>query len=204
MTTGAPSRAVKTGHMVFVPDAIVRVQMLQAGEVDLVDTTPWDQVKPLEQAGFNVAILDAAPSISRAVPHQEPECSLGRRARARGHRSGDRQGSHAAGHLLRSPRPQRLAGGLGSRLQPRPEAHALRSGEGEAADGRRGIRQTASRCRSYYPAMGMEPKQAAEAVSLYLKELGITCEVQALEMGQADGIDAQVERAIPQLRSSSS
>jgi peptide/nickel transport system substrate-binding protein len=48
--------SVKMGHMVFVPDAVTRVQMLQAGEVDLVDITPCDQVKPLEQAGYNVKI----------------------------------------------------------------------------------------------------------------------------------------------------
>jgi peptide/nickel transport system substrate-binding protein len=69
--------AVKSGHLVFVPDPVTRVQMLQAGEVNLVDTTPWDQVATLEDAGFNVAILDAAPSVSVQFHTKNPNVPWG-------------------------------------------------------------------------------------------------------------------------------
>ncbi len=35
------------------PDGATRVAMLQAGEVDMITQTPWTNVRPLEDAGFN-------------------------------------------------------------------------------------------------------------------------------------------------------
>lgn len=175
--------AVKEAHMLFVPDPVTRVQMLQAGEVDLVDTTPWDQVKPLEQAGYNVAILEAAPSIcvqfhtkntSTPWADQRVRLAIGL---AIDKESMQQDIFYGIPGLNAWPADWEV--GYNPDLQPIPydleQAKQLMADAGYA-DG--------FTMPLIYPAMGMEPKQAAEAVSLYLQELGITCDVQALEMSK--------------------
>jgi peptide/nickel transport system substrate-binding protein len=174
---------VKMGHMVFVPDAVTRVQMLQAGEVDLVDTTPWDQVKPLEQAGYNVAILDSAPSICVQFHTKNPNVPWADvRVREAIGLAIDKEAVQQDifyGVPGLNAWPADWEVGHNPDLLPMPydleKAKQLMADAGFAGGFEMPL---------VYPAMGMEPKQAAEAVSLYLKELGITCNVQALEMGQ--------------------
>jgi peptide/nickel transport system substrate-binding protein len=178
-----PKPAVKAGHLVFVPDAMARVQMLQAGEVDLVDTTPWDQVKPLKDAGFNVAILDAAPSICVQFDTKNPKVPWAdvRVREAIGlaidKQSIQQQIFYGVPGLNAWPAEGEV--GYNATLQPQAfdlaKAQQLMKDAG-FADG--------FKMPLVYPAMGAEPKQAAEAVALYLKKLNITCEVQALEMSK--------------------
>jgi len=175
--------AVKAGHLLFVPDAMARVQMLQAGEIDLVDTTPWDQVKPLEQAGYPVAILDAAPSISVQFHTKNPNVPWADvRVREAIGLAIDKEAVQQQifyGIPGLNAWPADWEVGYNPDLQPIPfdltKAKQLMADAGYA-DG--------FDMPLVYPAMGMEPKQAAEAVALYLKELNITCDVQALEMSK--------------------
>lgn len=178
-----PKPTVKAGRMVFVPDPVTRVQMLQAGEVDLVDTTPWDQVKPLQQAGYNVAILEAAPSISVQFHTKNPDAPWGdvrvREAIALAIDKEAIQRDIFYGVPGLNAWPADWEVGYNPDLKPIPydvaKAKQLMADAGYA---------NGFTMPLVYPAMGMEPKQAAEAVSLYLKEIGITCQVQALEMGK--------------------
>jgi peptide/nickel transport system substrate-binding protein len=175
--------AVKAGHMLFVPDAVTRVQMLQAGEVDLVDTTPWDQVKPLQDAGYNVAILDAAPSISVQFHTKNPNVPWAdvrvREAIGLAIDKESIQQDLFYGIPGLNAWPADWEVGYNPDLQPMPydleKANQLMKDAGYAAGFKMPL---------VYPAIGMEPKQAAEAVGLALKEIGITCDVQALEMSK--------------------
>jgi peptide/nickel transport system substrate-binding protein len=174
---------VKMGHMVFVNDPMTRVQMLQAGEVDLVDTTPWDQVGMLKDAGFNVAILDAAPSISVQFHTKNPKAPWGdvrvREAIALAIDKESIQKNIYHGIPGLDAWPADWEVGYNPDLKPYPydaeKAKALLA-EAGYADG--------FTMPLYFPMMGAEMQQAAEAVSLYLKAVGITCKVEALEMGK--------------------
>ncbi|OFW56668.1 MAG: hypothetical protein A2133_05980 [Actinobacteria bacterium RBG_16_64_13] len=174
---------VKAGHMVFVGDPMTRVQMLQAGEVDLVDTTPWDQVGALRDEGFNVAILDAAPSISVQFHTKNPKAPWGdvrvreAIALAIDKESIQKNIYHGIPNLVAWPAEWEV--GYNPDLKPYPfdveKAKALLA-EAGYPDG--------FNMPLYFPMMGAEMQQAAEAVALYLQAIGITCEVQALEMGK--------------------
>ncbi|MCX8031902.1 MAG: ABC transporter substrate-binding protein [Thermoleophilia bacterium] len=175
--------AVVKGHMVFVPDPMTRVQMLQAGEVNLVDTTPWDQVNMLKEKGFNVAILDSAPSISVQFHTKNPKAPWGdvrvRKAIALAidKESIQKDLFHGVPGLNAWPADWEV--GYNPELQPYPfdleQAKKLMAEAGYA---------NGFKMPLYYPMMGAEMQQAAEAVSLYLQALKITCDVQALEMGK--------------------
>jgi peptide/nickel transport system substrate-binding protein len=174
---------VVKGHLVMVNDPVTRVNMLKAGEVDLVDTTPWDQVAPLEDEGFNVAILDAAPSVSVQFHTKNPNAPWG-----------DVRVREAIALLIDKEAVQRdlfkgVPGlnawpadwevGYNPEIGPYPydveRAKSLLAEAGYA---------NGFTMPLYFAAMGAEFQQAAEAVSLYLQAANITCEVQALEMGK--------------------
>ncbi len=175
--------AVKTGHMVFVGDPMTRVQMLQAGEVDLVDTTPWDQVGLLRDKGFNVAILDSAPSIAVQFHTKNPKVPWGdvrvreAIALAIDKEAMQRDIYHGIPGLVAWPAEWEV--GYNPELKAYPfdieKAKSLMADAGYA-DG--------FKMPLYFPMMGAEMQQAAEAVALYLQALKITCDVQALEMGK--------------------
>ena len=175
--------AVVKGHMVFVPDPMTRVQMLQAGEVNLVDTTPWDQVNMLKEKGFNVAILDSAPSISVQFHTKNPKAPWGdvrvRKAIALAidKEAIQRDLFHGVPGLNAWLADWEV--GYNPELQPYPfdleQARQLLAEAGYA---------NGFKMPLYYPMMGAEMQQAAEAVSLYLQAVKITCDVQALEMGK--------------------
>jgi len=175
--------AVVEGHMVFVGDPMTRVQMLQAGEVDLVDTTPWDQVALLEDAGFDVPILEAAPSISVQFHTLNPNAPWGdvnvRKAIALAIDKESIQQDLFYGVPGLNAWPADWEVGYNPNLKPYPydlaEAQQLLADAGYA-DG--------FDMPLYYPMMGAEMQQAAEAVALQLQAVNITCDVQALEMGK--------------------
>jgi peptide/nickel transport system substrate-binding protein len=175
--------AVKAGHMLFVNDPTTRVQMLQAGEVDLVDTTPWSEVAGLKAAGYNVAILDAAPSVSVQFDTKNAKAPWGdvrvREAIALAIDKEAMQKDIYGGIPGLNAWPGETEVGYNPALLPFPydveKAKALMA-EAGYADG--------FEMPLYYAAMGAEFQQATEAVSLYLQAIGITCKVQSLEMGQ--------------------
>jgi len=175
--------AVKAGHMVFVGDPMTRVQMLQAGEVDLVDTTPWDQAGMLKDEGFPVAILDAAPSISIQFHTKNPKAPWGdvrvREAIALAIDKEAMQRDIYKGVPGLNAWPADWEVGYNPELKPYAfDAEKAKSLLAEAGypDG--------FKMPLYYPMMGAEVQQAAEAVALYLQAIGITCDVQSLEMGK--------------------
>jgi peptide/nickel transport system substrate-binding protein len=174
---------VKAGHMVFVGDPMTRVQMLQAGEVDLVDTAPWDQAGMLMDEGFNVAILDAAPSISMQFHAKNPNAPWGdvrvREAIALAIDKEAMQRDIYKGIPGLNAWPADWEVGYNAELKPYAfDIEKAKSLLAEAGypDG--------FKMPLIYPMMGSEVQQAAEAVALYLQAVGITCDVQALEMGK--------------------
>jgi peptide/nickel transport system substrate-binding protein len=56
--------AVEKARFVFIKDDTTRVAKLKAGEVDMIMNTPYDEVGPLEAAGFHTRKLAAFPSVS--------------------------------------------------------------------------------------------------------------------------------------------
>lgn len=175
--------AVVKGHLLMVNDPTTRVQMLMAGEVDLVDTTPWDQVLILKDAGFNVAILDAAPSVSVQFHTKNPNAPWGdvrvreAIALAIDKEAIQRDLFHGIPGLVAWPAEWEV--GYNPDLQPYPydveKAKQLLT-EAGYPDG--------FTMPLYFAAMGAEFQQATEAVALSLNAIGITCEVQSLEMGK--------------------
>jgi peptide/nickel transport system substrate-binding protein len=59
-----PKPQVKNARFYFVKDANTRVAKLQAGEVDLIMSTPYNVVDSLEKAGFHLVKLPSQPTTS--------------------------------------------------------------------------------------------------------------------------------------------
>lgn len=175
--------AVVKGHLLMVNDPVTRVNMLRAGEVHLVDTTPWDQVPGLEADGFNVAILPAAPSVSVQFHTKNPDAPWGdvrvREAIALAIDKEAIQRDMFYGIPGLDAWPADWEVGYNPNIGPYPydlaKAKTLLADAGYA---------NGFDMPLYFAAMGAEFQQAAEAVSLYLQAVNINCQVQALEMGK--------------------
>ena len=58
---------VKQVRILFTAEPTTRITMLQAGEVDMVLDTPWDQVPELEEAGFKIWGRPGPPTLSLRI-----------------------------------------------------------------------------------------------------------------------------------------
>jgi peptide/nickel transport system substrate-binding protein len=55
---------VKEGRVVFAQDDNTRVNMLKAGEVDMITNPPWESIDSLKKSGFNITKSPRANSIA--------------------------------------------------------------------------------------------------------------------------------------------
>lgn len=175
---------VQRARMMFVPEDMTRVSMLRSGEADLVMAVPFSMVPTLRRKGYGIASADMHPTFSvrfqlanRRTPWADPRV---RRAIA-----------HAidSGSIIRgvfADMPQHYAGfapgepGYDPTLKPyRYDPALARSLLAEAGYPNGFSMPLVYWANSYY---GM--RETTEAVVLYLRAVGINCEVSGIDAAQ--------------------
>ena len=175
---------IARARMMFVPEDMTRVSMLRSGEADLVMAVPFAMVPTLREAGYGLARADMHPtfSVRFQLANKSTPWSDVRVRRAIAHAID----SNAIINGVFAGIPQHYAGfapgepGFDSTLKPynyNPvEARRLLAEAGHAGGFRMPLVYWAN---AYY---GM--RETAEAVVLYLRAVGIECDVSGIDAAQ--------------------
>lgn len=179
---GAP--AVQKARLVFVQEDMTRVAMLRSGEADMIMATPFPMVPMLRQAGFASVHADMHPTFSvrfqlanRSTPWADRRVRLAI--------------AHAidASAIIRGlfgGMPRHYAGfapgelGYDPKLQPYPYDLA----RARALLAEAGYPHGFSMPLVYWANAYYGIRETAEAVVLYLKSVGIQCEVSGIDTTQ--------------------
>jgi peptide/nickel transport system substrate-binding protein len=190
---------VKSARFYFIKDDDTRVAKLRAGEVDIVMNAPYPEVEPLRQAGYNVLKFPANPTVSVIFDLLSPQSPW--------HKLAVRQ---AIAHAIDGAA---IVKGL---FQGIPDRYPMLAPGEEGYDpdltfprfdpalakkllAEAGYPNGFKMPLYYNGTMFYGFRQAAEAVSLYLKAIGIECEmhniegVQGLHMARRAQADHSIE-----------
>jgi peptide/nickel transport system substrate-binding protein len=175
---------VKQARFRFVREDTTRVAMLKTGEADIIMDTPYPLVKDVEAAGFKTVRLPVHPSCSVQFHTGNPDVPWY-----------DRQVRLAIAHAIDGDsivndlfhgipgRYARLAPHeLGYDPELKPYPYNPKKAKELLAEA--GYPKGFEMPLYYFAGRAAGQKETAEAVSLYLKAIGIKCKVQGIEAAQ--------------------
>ncbi|NML08167.1 ABC transporter substrate-binding protein [Sphingomonas sp. G-3-2-10] len=185
--------AIKKARMMFVPEDMTRVSMLRSGEADLVMAVPFSMVPMLQKAGFGTARADMHPtfSVRFQLANRNTPWADRRVRRAIAHAID----SNAIINGVFAGIPRHYAGfapgepGYDPALKPYAYDPALaRKLLAEAGHPNGFAMPLVYWTNAYY---GM--RETTEAVVLYLRAVGIDCQVSGIDAAQ--GLEMNREAA---------
>lgn len=188
---GAPQ--VRKARMMFVPEDMTRVSMLRSGEADLVMAVPFSMVPMLRDAGFGTARVDMHPTFSVRFQLANPDTPWHdlrvRRAIAHAIDSQAIIDGVFAGIPRRYPGFAPGEAGYDPALRPYPydpgRARQLLAEAGHAG----GFAMPLVYWTNAYYGL----RETTEAVVLYLRAVGIECQVSGIDAAQ--GLEMNREAA---------
>jgi peptide/nickel transport system substrate-binding protein len=175
---------IKQARFRFVKEDTTRVAMLKTGEVDMIMSTPYPLVKEIESAGFKTSRLPTHPPTSIQFHNANPEVPwYDKRVRLAIAYAID--GDFIAKNLFQGipGRYARLSPGeLGYDPELKPYPYDPKKARELLAQA--GFGKGFEMPLYYFSGRIAGQKETAEAVSLYLAAIGITCKVQGIEAAQ--------------------
>jgi peptide/nickel transport system substrate-binding protein len=175
---------IKQARFRFAKEDTTRVAMLKAGEVDIIMSTPYPLVKEIESAGFKTARLPTHPPTSVQFHNGNPEAPwYDKRVRLAVAYAID--GDSIVKNLFQGipGRYARLSPGeVGYDPDLKPYPYDPKKARELLAEA--GYPKGFEMPLYYFAGRVAGQKETAEAVSLYLTAVGITCKVQGIEAAQ--------------------
>jgi len=175
---------VKQARLRFVKEDTTRVSMLKTGEVDMIMSTPYPLVKEIESAGFKTSRLPTHPPTSIQFHNGNPDVPwYDKRVRLAIAYAID--GDFIVKNLFQGipGRYARLSPGeLGYDPELKPYPYDPKKAKELLAQA--GFAKGFEMPLYYFSGRIAGQKETAEAVSLYLAAMGITCKVQGIEAAQ--------------------
>ena len=175
---------VKQARLRFVKEDTTRVSMLKTGEVDMIMSTPYPLVKEIESAGFKTSRLPTHPPTSIQFHNGNPDVPwYDKRVRLAIAYAID--GDFIVKNLFQGipGRYARLSPGeLGYDPELKPYPYDPKKAKELLAQA--GFAKGFEMPLYYFSGRIAGQKETAEAVSLYLAAIGITCKVQGIEAAQ--------------------
>ena len=175
---------VKQARFRFIKEDTTRVAMLKAGEVDIIMSVPYPLVKEVESAGFKTARLPTHPPTSIQFHNANPEVPwYDKRVRLAIAYAID--GDSIVKNLFQGipGRYARLSPGeLG--YDPDLKPYPFDPKKSKELLTQAGYPKGFEMPLYYFAGRIAGQKETAEAVSLYLAAVGITCKVQGIEAAQ--------------------
>lgn len=176
--------AIQRARMMFVPEDMTRVSMLRSGEADLVMSVPFSMVPMLRQAGFGLARADMHPTFSvrfqlanKTTPwaDRRVRLAIAHAIDSRSIISGVFAGipQHYAGFAAGEP-------GYDPTLQPYAYDPTLARQLLAEAGYPNGFRMPLVYWTNAYYGL----RETTEAVVLYLRAIGIDCDVSGIDAAQ--------------------
>ena len=175
---------VKQARFRFIKEDTTRVAMLKAGEVDIIISTPYPLVKEVEAAGFKTERLPTHPPTSIQFHNANPEVPwYDKRVRLAIAHAID--GDSIVKNLFQGipGRYARLSPGeIGYDPDLKPYPYDPKKSKQLLTEA--GFPKGFEMPLYYFAGRVAGQKETAEAVSLYLTAIGITCKVQGIEAAQ--------------------
>ncbi len=176
---GAPS--IKQVRIVIVREDTTRVAMLKTGEADLIMETPYPMVKDLEKSGFRTAKLPIHPSVSLRFHTLNPDVPwYDKRVRlACAHAIDTKAIVNNLLHGLPDLYPRLAPYELG--YDPEIKQYTFDPKKAKELLSEAGYPKGFEMPLYYSVGRAAGVKETLEAVTLYLKAVGISCKVIGLE-----------------------
>lgn len=186
-------------RVVFVQEDMTRIAMLRSGEADLVMATPFSMVHTLRDAGYHSVQTDVSPTFSVRFQLANPSTPWA-----------DVRVRRAIAHAIDAPSiinglfdgiPKRYAGFAPGELgfDPSLEPHAYDPARARALLAEAGHPGGFRMPLVYWTNTYYGIRETTEAVALYLKAVGIECEVAGIDTSQGLAMNRSVARD-PQAR----
>jgi len=175
---------VQKARFVIIKDDSTRIAKLRAGEVDVIMNTAYASVEEIRRAGFKTASVSVHPTMSVQFPFANPKAPWADR-RVRQAIAYAIDGSAIVNGLLQGipTRYARLAPGeLG--YDPEIKSYSYDPALARKLLAEAGYPNGFQVDMSYWAGTYQGGRETAEAVTLYLKAIGIHTKVQGLDSGQ--------------------